>query len=82
MLERKNEASLRLKDIAVELGEMKSFDSLDAYQLSLKLQTTLSFYSSRTDSSEFCMTLGLIGVSKMKVTSEWCQCSHPSHKTQ
>lgn len=71
MLEGKDEESLRLKGIAIELCEMKSFDALDAYQLYLKLQTTLSFYSSRTDSSEFCMTLTLSGVSKMKVTSEW-----------
>lgn len=71
MLEGTDEESLRLKGIAIELCEMKSFDALDAYQLYLKLQTTLSFYSSRTDSSEFCMTLTLSGVSKMKVTSEW-----------
>ena len=71
MLEGTDEVSLRLKGIAIELCEMKSFDALDAYQLYLKLQTTLLFYSSRTDSSEFCMTLTLSGVSKMKVTSEW-----------
>lgn len=57
---------------------MNSFNTLDAYQLYLKLQTTLSFYSCRTDSLEFCMTLTLRGVSKMKVTQNGTKMTHPS----
>lgn len=77
-MDRKNEESLQLKGIAIELGEMKTSDTLDAYQLHLQLQTTLSFYSSKTGSLGFCMTLSLSGVSKRKVNSKWCQHDLPS----
>lgn len=70
MFERKYEEALKLKGISIAFCDTKHFDTWETYQLYLKLQTTLSFYSSRIGSLEFCMTLTLSGVSKMKVTSE------------
>lgn len=67
--ERKEEESLNPKGVATEVWDTK-------------LQTTLSFYSSGTDSVEFCMTLTLSGVSKTKVTSERYQCDPPVHENQ
>lgn len=69
---------MKLKGLAIELCEMKTSDTLDAYRLHLKLQTTLSFYSSQTSSLGFCMTLGLGGVSKREVNSERCRHELPS----
>lgn len=67
--ERKDEESLNRKGVAMEVCDTK-------------LQTTLSFYSSGTDSVEFCMTLTLSGVSKTKVTSQRYQRDPPFQKNQ
>ena len=74
---RKYEASLKLKGTAIEAYDMKHLDTWETSQLYLQLQTTLSFYSSRIESLDFCMTLALSGVSKMKVTSEGYPVTHP-----
>ena len=73
---------MKLKGIAIEVCGMESSNTLDAYQLYLKLQTTLSFYSSRTDSVEFCMTLTLSGVSKIKLPSEQYGYDPPFQESQ
>lgn len=66
--ERKNEESLHLKGIAVEVCETKRFQHLSCSPALPEAADNPAIFPCRTDSVEFCMTLNLSGVSKMKVT--------------